>query len=111
MGSKSKVSSSLMNEMVEGLKEMGIELSEDHINGLREKNIVSSGSRGVTSYKIEDGDGVLYSVNLSFKTMEKGHKLKRTKQMDELVEWFNKEKLRFLHEVTTTIPNPTMVSG
>lgn len=49
-----KVSSSLMNEVVEEPKSRGVEISNDDVNYLRSKNIVSSRSRDISSYKIKD---------------------------------------------------------
>ena len=108
---KTKVSSSLMNDIVEYGKEFGNEVSEDFVDYLRSKGVVSNTSRSTESYKIKDGDGVYYSVGVSFTSSEKGHSINRTKEMNDLVDWFNNGKKRFLEKVTTTISNPTVVSS
>ena len=107
---KTKVSSSLMNEIFEELVSDGVNISEKNVVNLRKKNLVSSSTREVSSLKIEDRDGVLYSVNVVFKTNEKDHKLNRSDKMNDLVEQFNVWKKQFCEEVTTSISNPTVVS-
>jgi hypothetical protein len=98
-----KVSSTLMNEIVEVSKTMGEEISPKLLERLRDENLVSSNTREISSLKIKDKDGVLYSVTLSFKTTEKGHRINRSDEMDELVKEFNVLKKRFCEEVTTSI--------
>ena len=107
---KTKVSSSLINEMVEVSKSMGEEISPELLERWKDVNLVSSSTREVSSLKIEDRDGVLYSVNVVFKTNEKDHKLNRSDKMNDLVEQFNVWKKQFCEEVTTSISNPTVVS-
>ena len=51
---KKKVSSVLMNEVVKELKLRGVKISDDDVDHLRSKNIVSSRSRDISSYKIKD---------------------------------------------------------
>ena len=103
---KVKVGSTLMNEIVEVSKTMGEEISPKLLERLRDENLVTSNTREISSLKIKDKDGVLYSVTLSFKTTEKGHRINRSDEMDELVKEFNVLKKRFCEEVTTTISNP-----
>ena len=107
---KTKVSSSLINEMVDVSKSMGEEISPELLERWKDVNLVSSSTREFSSLKIEDRDGVLYSVNVVFKTNEKDHKLNRSDKMNDLVEQFNVWKKQFCEEVTTSISNPTVVS-
>ena len=100
---KTKVSSSLMTEVVDGLKSRGVKISEDDVNYLRSKGVVSSTSRSLESYKIKDGDGVYYSVGVSFTSSNKGHSINRTKEMNDLTNEFNDLKKKYCEPVKTVV--------
>ena len=108
---KTKVSSSLMNEIFEELVSDGVNISKENIVNLRKKNLVSSNTREMSSLKMKDGGGVYYTVGLSFTSSEKGHSLIRTKEMDDFTNEVNDLKKKYCESVTTTISNPTVVSS
>ena len=106
-----KCNTKTMNKMVELLKTRGHDLTQEDVEFLRDKEVVSKCKWTKLSYQFKDKNGNYFRPSFSFKSVVRGTKKVDTETMKMVKDEIRKLVEKFGEEITTDLSIPTSVKS